>query len=661
MGHFIFKFILTGLAILILAHYESWACSYPPGDPLAAQQQACDTQAGNVWSCQLNRCMVTQETLEAEEINEACKGIEDRELQRECRVNRARQLVEQRRGVELDSEPGENEHPISHLIGQGVHGAIGSYYILLGRLGSESGCSPSSVFMNLAALTSITGSLLATHKQESQSRKYLEEYENLVSGERPVAAQVEAFDYLIKGQELQAESADAFKHANWAAGGLFAAAALQGLWGVMGGASFFGCSTSHFFHPEITPFPVAMVSEGLGEFFLSSFFPQAWAGQAGYGRMGVASATGGAAGGLVALLVSSKGKNLPGVDRLLRSPGGQFLLATAASSLAFYVANQYKKEAELVRQRAEQIKEVRDAFVQRVGYNSCPKSDDPRIPDCFCFIGPNRLNLARKSSGACKRYYPSSEGGEEPAPLPVVSQSPRAPSGCMDARGNFDLNCNCLKKNRCSRVKLDLGKMGFGSMTPTVGSLLKGSHDLFSGSGIGGSIQGDTVGQGAARLRRALEKALGDEKIKNSKEGKKLLAQLRGGMGHGKSLRTIRRALGSSGRALADSFRGMATSPAKSSPQNVLPQEVLKELRGRGVLFSKGIKKKKSPHPSIDALLGLEGKGRLPTQEKQKTSGYSEQNEYDYSGSDVYQGDHSIWKIISHRYNQTGLFHLFKK
>ena len=101
-GTFILKTVLTAAAIWVLAHHQSWACSYPPEDPLFHEKKECETRQDRTWDCNQNRCKATQEILQTEKAFSECDEIEDVEQANKCRLETAKEEVEDKKGVDLD-------------------------------------------------------------------------------------------------------------------------------------------------------------------------------------------------------------------------------------------------------------------------------------------------------------------------------------------------------------------------------------------------------------------------------------------------------------------------------------------------------------------------------------------------------------------------------
>ena len=650
-GIILLRAIITWAALWVMGHYEVWACPYTPSDPLYEEKQQCDLRPDRSWSCQLHRCKATSEVLSTQNAFQRCDEIEETIEANRCRSQVAREVMEAEKGVDL----GQNQVETKNRFGMSVHSFVGAYYIFSGfsMEKAKAHCSISAHLMAAGSGTAVFGTLLANWKQKRGTRQLQDQYQKLVENSHPQSAQVGAFDYLIQEQELVEEAADRFFKVNVLASGLLTSAAIVATSGMLFGTEGGTCSTTSggeegrsIIRVPFTPF-VPFIEEFL-TMAQQVLLPTV---EANFLETLVPSGTGL---GLAGLIAYGKSTKLERLKRLLQTPLGRVVLASVGAAASFRVANLYRREAREAKKRKKMIEEMRDAFVKRVGFYDCSTRQDPRQPQCFCFIRENLLNPKRSSSETCQQYFNPQGEAPQPTTYPRGQNLREAPTGCLTRQGKFDPECRCQKQlssggdNNCQKITLNPTALSFGGLGPTVGKFLKTANALTSGKAGLDALQESSLGQGAAKLRQALKKIsyLADKKLK--KKAKKGFpfndAHIRKGMAK------VYNSLGPQAMSLAKGFRGaLSSGPVELSPSKKV---ALREVSGK-IYSLKKKEKKKSGGPSWG----------FNDQKRQTSSSELEygKEEYDYGKHDIHSEEgESLWKILSHRYHQTGLSRLFE-
>ena len=282
---FIIKTALSVAALWVLSHHESWACSYPSGDPLATRKGECDARQDRSWSCRLNRCIATGEVLRVEKTFSQCDGIEDSGDANRCLVDAAKALAESEKGVDTN----KNKVETKNRFGLTVQSTLGSYYLLSAFvLKAGKKCTGiATKLMAAAGGVSVGGSLVAFKLQKKKSKQLAEEYQKLLGHNSPQSVQVEAFNYFIKEQEILEKSATNFARVNQLASGLFSAAAITGTLTMLKGGdicpaepplSVKALKASEFMEEYFSPFfivinPLLFPAAQAKESFLSKLVP----------------------------------------------------------------------------------------------------------------------------------------------------------------------------------------------------------------------------------------------------------------------------------------------------------------------------------------------------------------------------------------------------
>ena len=230
-GIIIFRVMITIAALWVMGNYQSWACSYTSDDLLRQQQQQCITRPDRSWSCQLHRCVTTQQVLKTEKAFQQCDAMTELAAANRCRLETAKAMTNSEKGVNLD----KNQVETKNRFGMPIQTLVGSYYLFAGFSAKEGtkSCFPSAKLIAAGSAAAVAGSLLATWQQSRDSNKLQDQYEKLVASSHPQSAQVEAFDYLIKEQELVEKAAKRFAIANYLASGLFSAAGIVAAYGML--------------------------------------------------------------------------------------------------------------------------------------------------------------------------------------------------------------------------------------------------------------------------------------------------------------------------------------------------------------------------------------------------------------------------------------------
>ncbi|MCY4643392.1 MAG: hypothetical protein OXB88_02140 [Bacteriovoracales bacterium] len=646
-----FKVFLTCAALWILAHHKSWACSYPPEDPLARQKRDCDQRPDRSWSCGLGRCLLTQEVAETEKDLAQCDGLEDAEAANRCRVEKIKELAKKQKGIDL------NQNRLKRKDGYtGVQALVGSYYILAGftNIVGPKCKALSGRLIGAGGAASVAGSLYAYYEQKKGTDKLKKQYEKLALQTRPSNAQVEAFDYLIEEQRLVEKAADRYAKANTLAAGLFTAGAAAagialvrgGLGGEEGGCPVPSSASINDGRPD--------QSQTLRQDFdpLLFLFPQAFA---------------------IPLLPQTLAtlpniiKNAPKLEKsgggkirkLLNRPLTRMILGSIGGATALHVASLYRKEGKLAKERREKLIEFRAALVKRLGVFDCPTRDDPRSPECFCFLKENIVNPERKSSEACKSYFPSEEGEDALKPNTYSRFSGGGgdkegnQTGCLSRQGLFDPDCACRKQlsssgqNNCQKTSFHLASSPFGGLGSDVGKLVRAGNALSNGALGLDALNGSSLGQGAAKIRKNLEEVAQalDKKLKGNK--------MVGSMDSKTAFKRLGKMLGSRGVSLSKGF-----SPGLGQGGPAKEKEVPKPIReavesflgGRG---NQNWPKRSGPETGTNSLFDF-GKAR------EKKEDPSQAEEYDYAGHDIHPSDsQSLWDILGHRYRQSAYPILF--
>ena len=668
------KIALTFGAFWVLGQHASWACSYPATDSLHQAQKDCTQRPDRSWSCDLHRCIATREVLKVASDLAQCDAIENHEEANRCRVKTAKELTEAQKAVDLD----KNKLKTKNYLGLGTQSLLGSYYLLAG-FSQKAGSTCGSLAGKLLAAgggSAIMGALWASWRLETNAKKLQQQYRKLVESKSVKNAQVEAFDYLISEQKAVARAAKNFATANNLAAGLFAAGAIAATFNQLKPAA--GCATSgSLLRPPLGVKEgggllvrggeppgnggggetVKALGQLSGEKLLALAFPLAYGGQ---GLLATLLPVGTGV-GLGVLLKTVKTTSINPLQKFFNTPYGQITLGSVGAAVSLYAASVYNREAKAAKKRSQAVQEMRDAFVKRVGFYACPQRNDPREPQCFCFIKDNIINPERKTSQACEEYFVQKEDNWDPRTYSRYEVIDQDRPACLTRQGVLDPGCLCREQklsngdNNCQKISISLTEFNGAGVSPTVGRMVRDANYLTNGKTPLSKLNSADLGQGAIKLRKALERvssSVDKELRKRGREGGVVVtpALLRRGLG------AINRALGSGAMTMARQFNGgLGTA---SSQGHVVPEakKIFRQMQ-KSMRRGKWPKNNARRGEDIDSLLGL-NKKEPPARDQASLAGGSQ---YDYKGHDIHPSSGaSIWQVLSNRYQQTGLSRLFK-
>ena len=668
------KIVLTFGAFWVLGQHASWACSYPSTDSLHQAQKDCTQRPDRSWSCDLHRCIATREVLQVESDLAQCDAIENHEEANRCRVKTAKELTEAQKAVDL----GKNKLKTKNYLGLGTQSILGSYYLLAG-FSQKAGSSCGSLAAKLLAAgggSAIMGALWASWRLKTNAKKLQQQYRKLVESKSVKNAQVEAFDYLISEQKAVARAAKSFATANNLAAGLFAAGAIAATFDQLKPPAGCAATTRSLLRPPsgaqerggllvLTEEPpgngmgletVKTLGQLSGKKLLALAFPLAHGGQGLLATLLPA----GAGVGLGVLLKRVQASSINPLQNFFNTPYGQITLGSVGAAVSLYAASVYSQEAKAAEKRSRAVQEMRDAFAKRVGFSACPQRNDPREPQCFCFIRENIINPERKTSQACQEYFVQAQGEWDPRTYSRYEVVDKDRPACLTRQGLLDPECLCREQkisngdNNCQKTSINLTKFNGLGVSPIVGGMVRDANYLTNGRTPLSKLNSAGLGQGAINLRKALVRA-------SSSVDKELRKRGRGGVAVTpallrKGLGAINRALGSGAMAAARQFNGALG--ASSSQGHVAPEvkKIFRQMQ-RKMRRGKWSKNNARRGEDINSLLGLDKKGP-PARDQASLEGGSQ---YDYKGHDIHPpSGASIWEVLSNRYQQTGLSRLFK-
>lgn len=692
-GTLILQLVITYMTAMLFYHHSAWAdsCGYNPNDLLAQQQEQCNQRSDSTWRCDVNRCMVSDEIRELEEAYSACDSMTG-EAAAQCRIDVAKAETEKNSDVEIDQEKLS-----TNKFGMAVNSAIGTIYIMSGFGMKESiKCTAMSAkLIGAAGIINVVGSMLANANYRSKSKKLVEKYEELGEEGDPNKKQVEAFDYLAEEQGIKAKAAGNFKLANYAASGLYAAGAIMAAMGMFNPSESSPCGSgsSSFirkpmlndeilklnqkfiafeYHRRIFAGETASsistddyeslldlseqisfsekLTKDVNEYLdiaLNIVFPAAHA-----GLMSDLLPAAAGAGLSIAALVAIGGEAGTGLSGFIASPAGRVVFGSVGAGLSLMAGQKYAREQRKAKERQKAIEEMRDSLAERLGLDTCPERDDPAVPKCYCFVIRSEVNQERKNERICEEYLANNaiEFGDETdytryGPATDYSKN----NGCVSqVTGQFQLNCECKATNTCAKAGYQASDFTLGPLNTALAGGVRDANNAANGNTNFATLEGGSASSGAFKLNKALGPALNEAASKLEKKGKKgfRLSDIKN------ATAAINKAIGPEGRKAASNFGGAINTPPIPAKYKKIVEDNFPEEKGR--VAPKADRNTASSGSGFDFLNdGANSNGVI--------DGFKAEQNYKYGKKDINtKPDESIWKILTHRYHQSGLERLFQ-
>lgn len=638
--------VTLGLFLLFICHNLYASCSYPDDPSMQSAMEACRERSTKRWDCQANRCVgetVSEETghdlREMREAFKQCQGIEDYDERRECLLALARKLAEGR-----NTDPDEIDNGMAPML---VNGAFLAFMLLSHGTSGDSGggMCPSRTVMGLTGGAGLMMEYQMRQEVNTLLDNLEQEYEKRARHENPFDAQVDALEFLKMREEAIVEIAEKKKKNH--------------LMMTIGYGASFGLATAE------------LVSLNSGGSFGSGCGYQA--NSSGESDMIDASDQLDSSADLSEGLEGG-GEQAGGVRSLLQSmnhPGVVMAASGIGAGLNFFL---YQKADEQLKFSEENvlflealIETFKDAMV---GY--CPTGrNDMSVPECYCYTDQGDRNPNRSNSQICQNYWESRSRSLFAAGSDYDrhKSGAQAPRGCIFVTGKFDEECSCRNmedeqgNNACLKTASISSNLGGLGNALGVGAFASDIENLASGDMNVGSLNSSDLERRAARVRDVNDQLIGQINEQREKQGLPPVD-----IDHQKAAANFVRNHAKEAIELAKQNDGLGLLSGTSMPDNSQLNNQLdqaasllgqsndsKELSG-----GRGLQSRRSSASSNDngfnfdfSSGGRSGGGRVD-------HFGSNQNGFNYTNDDITKNQGtSIWNIISHRYNTSGLRRLF--
>ncbi|MEE3079592.1 MAG: hypothetical protein VX341_09680 [Bdellovibrionota bacterium] len=337
-------------------------------------------------------------------------------------------------------------------------------------------------------------------------------------------------------------------------------------------------------------------------------------------------------------------------------------ISALAAANSRKLANAAGDQAKQAGENVEKIQDLKKKFIASIA-DYCPDGrEDMSNPSCFCYLSDGEKNPNRTNSQICQAEWNKYqnlyvETKDDPSNFNIEDTS-----GCMYVDGKFDQQCNCKKvknskgQNACMKVQLpkqSVSALGGINTSPAIGDINK-TLEGYSDVGVlnpGIEKLSAVANSKRDKILNAVTKKLGKKGPKNPRDlaNKITKAVVKS---HGGKLPNI---LKTNSALAGNATRGKGLSP------NV--QKALANLNASaGLSAASGGSRKKGLNAVKDKNDWLDFGDEASAAGGQilEFADNSHMNKkYKYDDSIIEDKGASIWKVISNRYNTSGLRRLF--
>ncbi len=639
-------FMLTVL-VASLAPTNTLACSYFDDEAMITQKNACEEDGSKKWSCDLNRCVTTQESKAARDDYLACATIENGDERKKCHDDYAKKYV---------GDLKDKEAP--HTLAASVNGVFTGLMAIASFSKSQTGgtCYSKWIVLGTGAVGIVSELYFrfwASKELEDLRKNYKKE-----NNEDPYFSQLRALEYLKQEQEAMAKMAGNRKKAymlmtaGYTVG--FAAALMESF---KQPPSCGGEEEQNSETADNNSQPANTDASGTaGANNAPNPAPETpTTGSTATNANAPADAPtdaptdgGGLAGGAAAL------------GSMMGHPAGVAVVAGVGAALSGYMWKASADQESQSKENAEQVQAMIDQFKGTMA-GFCPQGrEDYNNPRCYCYNADGSKNTNRTRSETCQALWAQDEKNLFVAGTNYGANAAISTKGCMTVNGKYDRQCACKKlknnkgENACMKVPATASTISGVQSALSTASLAKNMNGITNGEFSAADLNAQDLAKLAARANKArgqIELKVNDRlKRQNKPTFPKLTNSF------------VDKVLRATPRSVRDNMMAnYAPIDLRSArPEDDTFKEVLNKAVGEGNIQDTTIKGgegihsgKKSNGSGFQLNLGDSGASG------NKVENFMEK-EYKMNSSDIVNRDDvPIWTIISNRYTISGLKRLF--
>jgi hypothetical protein len=627
-------FTLLISAIICLASTgQAWSCSYFDDPDLFKAKQACEETNAKSWSCELNRCVTTQEAKDARDEYYQCADIEDDTNRKKCHDDYAKK----------HSALKETKEP-PHMMAAGANAAFAGFLLIATAFSKSPGGKCMSKYIALG--TSVAG-LLSEAYFRWMAKNKLKELQELYKDEEvhmdAYTQQVRAFTYLKQEQEAIAEWAGQRKkvYIMLTIGyGMAAAMAIFDMMNGCGGEEKQDAETDADTGTEGADTGAETGADTGGADASVDTGPET--GSEMVANTG-AEATPNAASGMA-------------VGSMIGHPIGVAIVSGIGAGVSAYLWKAAADQEKMAKENAKQVEEVLKRFQETMA-DFCPGGhEDLTKPRCYCYNNDGSKHENRSNSNICQNLYAQDDKNFNIGANKYSVSSKQNVMGCMTISKQYDPTCQCKKlvnakgENACFKVPSEATVHGVGSQlgaaefVGTVNSIASGNTTPANLNTASLQSQAATARKGFNQLLPTLNKEL--KKQKQPAFNNDFIDRFLSSVPKKEKEKLLK---GSSFGLLKNSKRPKAVTKAlqKANPKHIESLEgAVKVNHGKG--FGNRSRKKKKNNYDFSLNHSSKGLGKFMSKK------------YKYNEDEIVKGNNrSLWQIITNRYNQSGLKRLF--
>lgn len=404
--------------IFLTTHYSApiLACSSFDDPELLKQKQACEEDISREWSCELNRCMTTEDSKKAREDYEACSQLPNYDERKKCHDDYAVKYT----GIKNTKEP-------PYMIGAGVSAALATMMVLnMAAAKNAKGKCISKYVLAAAGGAGVMSEIYFQMSAKKQLEKLQEDYKKEQEQSSAYHQQVRALQYLKMEQEMVQDYSKNRKTA------------------------------------------YMMLTAGYGMAMAMAIFDMRKPSCGGKGDSADSSGGDGTtAQGPASGEVGGSSVSSAGVSQAMGHPVGIIMMAGVGLGVSAYLWKAASDQEKLAKENVAKI----DAMIEKFNAlmaGHCPSGRDSYeamqvSPRCYCYTESGSRNNDRSNSETCKALWEEdSKNYFIPGRDYDISKSDKPKMGCMAVNGKYDENCACrdLKNaqgdNACIKVPVQV-------------------------------------------------------------------------------------------------------------------------------------------------------------------------------------------------------------
>ena len=337
-------------------------------------------------------------------------------------------------------------------------------------------------------------------------------------------------------------------------------------------------------------------------------------------------------------------------------------IAGLAAANAYKLSQSAKEQASQAGENVEKIQDLKKKFIASIA-DYCPDGrEEMSNPSCFCYLSDGEQNPDRSNSQICQNEWNKYQNLYVKTDPTQDTFSAAESAGCMFIDGKFDANCNCRKvknkttgQNACMKATLpdsSISALGGINTSPAISEINK---TLEGQSQAGVLTPGIDALSAAANAKRdkVLEKVKGKLAEKGIRNPQKLA------LDHNMAMK--RKFGGKLSNPLNSKMANSSLSSRKGVPESLKKALSNIEASSDFAAIKSPNRKKNTKTKNKNEWLDFNAANGSSSQKVLNFANNSHMDKkYKFDNNDINEDKGvSIFKVISNRYNTSGLRRLF--